>query len=151
MQMEGSVSADKILSRRYHKKISELWHYCTISFNSAVAHHRPSKMAEMSQSSWSISSGAKIIWHKLTKNCYCMLWCHSGAVLYPLPHIPCETMWNGRNPGGMGRNGRNLVGIRVNSNLSPSKKKSQILSYFYLSRVESSAIQVKYLLSMGSF
>src|SRR5271168_5467292 len=62
MQMEGSVSADKILSRRYHKKISELWHYCTISFNSAVAHHRPSKMAEMSQSSWSISSGAKIIW-----------------------------------------------------------------------------------------
>jgi len=108
-------------------------------------------MAEMSQSSWSISSGAKIIWHKLTKNCYCMLWCHSGAVLYPLPHIPCETMWNGRNPGGMGRNGRNLVGIRVNSNLSPSKKKCQILSYFYLFQVIPSGIQVKYLLSMGSF
>src|SRR5271168_2832008 len=105
-------------------------------------------MAEMSQSSWSISSGAKIIWHKLTKNCYFMLWCHSGAVLYPLPHIPCETMWNRRNPGGMGRNGRNLVGIRVNSNLSPSKKKCQILSHFYLFQVIPSGIQVKYLLSI---
>ena len=47
---------------------------------------------------------------------------HIRAVLYPPPLIPPGSGWNARNPGGSKQNGRNLVGLQVNSNLSPSKK-----------------------------
>ena len=45
------------------------WAYCTISFNLALAvtHHGALQNVEMSQRSWSISLGAKIIWRTCSK------------------------------------------------------------------------------------
>ena len=49
-----------------------------------------------------------------------------NPVLYPPPLILPRSGWNARNPGGSKQNGRNLVGLQVNSNLSPSKRKKKI-------------------------
>ena len=46
-------------------------------------------------------------------------------VLYPPPLILPRSRQNAGNPGGSEQNGRNLVGLQVNSNLSPSKKKKK--------------------------
>ena len=48
---------------------------------------------------------------------------HVLSVLYPPPLIPPRSRQNARNPGGSKQNGRNLVGLQVNSNLSLSIKK----------------------------
>ena len=69
------------------------------------------------------------------------------AVLYPAPHIPRGSLWSGRNPCGMEGNGRNLVGIRLNSNHIPSKIKwiikTQIYTYSRSFQVIPGGIQAK--------
>ena len=51
-------------------------------------------------------------------------------VLYPPPLILPGSRQNARNPGRSKQNGRNLVGLQVNSNLSPSKKKNILNARF---------------------
>ena len=54
------------------------------------------------------------------------------AVLYPALDIPPGSRWSGRNPGRSEQNGRNLVGIQVNSNPIPSKNNLIIQTQIFI-------------------